>query len=55
MLLNFMIFFISDYVIFLLALFGLATSVSCFSFLMHITTDDEVLDDVLDNILDNIR
>lgn len=37
------------------ALFGLVADVSFFSFLMHITTNDEFLDDVLDNILDHIR
>ena len=40
-----MVVFIANYVIFVFGLIGLATSVSCFSFLMHITTDDDVLDD----------
>ena len=43
---KFMLMLIGEYVVCMTALLELAASVSCFSFFMHVTTDDDVLDHI---------
>ena len=43
---KFMLLLIGEVVVCMTALLELAASVSCFSFFMHVTTDDDVLDHI---------